>query len=326
MISIFILLMTTLPALATLVDQEIQAVPHYYIYIPCWQYFISFTSPSTHTYFLLVMDNDIPPTLDCRRVTLELTERLCSEQHVRDGINDLLKFSHSEDSEFQRHGRKIIALTEVARSTLTRVGVKLYLFIVCSQNLLPLKSAYFKMLILIRRRKYAFPLELDGRINRLLLPLHTHLVIYYGGVDTRAQLGIKELLVAPAAGKRTCLSAAVSSVPKPDAAEVMPPPDAFTKKRVRINRLGEFIKQQSTKESHARKHLMPKQYSAGDLGDNGENPLVSKEHPVADIKPGDNGGSSRSRRVFTRINTKCFGIFCTGKRPVASASTVCIDY
>jgi len=109
-ISIFILLMTTLPALATLVDQEIQAVPHYYIYIPCWQYFISFTSPSTHTYFLLVMDNDIPPTLDCRRVTLELTERLCSQQHVRDGINDLLKFSHSEDSEFQRYGRKVLFL------------------------------------------------------------------------------------------------------------------------------------------------------------------------------------------------------------------------
>ncbi|KAG1773346.1 hypothetical protein EV702DRAFT_1130332 [Suillus placidus] len=108
------------------------------------------------------MNNDIPPTLDRRRA-LELTERLCSQKHFRDGINDLLKFSHSEDSEFQRYGRKIIALTEVARSTLTRVGVKLHLFIVCSQTFLPLKSAYFKMLILIRRRKHAFPSELGGK-------------------------------------------------------------------------------------------------------------------------------------------------------------------
>ncbi|KAG1859671.1 hypothetical protein F4604DRAFT_1157495 [Suillus subluteus] len=318
MISIFILIMTTLPALARLSnirrsrDRSCATLLHIYSVLAVFLFFPYLsTSSSTHTYFLLVMNDDIPPTLDCRRAILELTERLCSQKHVRDGINDLLKFSHSEDSEFQRYGRKIIALTEVARSTLTRVGVKLYLFVVCPQTLLPLKSAYFKMLILIRRRKHAFSLELDDRINRLLLPLYTHLVTYYGGVDTRAQLGIKELLVAPdtpAAEKRTCLPAAISSVPKPDAAGVMPPPDTFAKKRARVNPLGGFIKQQSTKESHARKHLVPKQY------------------PIeADIEPGDDGGSSRPRRVFTRTNARYFGIFCTGKQPVASARTVCID-
>ncbi|KAG1893996.1 uncharacterized protein F5891DRAFT_737666 [Suillus fuscotomentosus] len=276
------------------------------------------------------MNNVIPPTLHRRRVTLELTERLCSQKRVQDGINDLLKFSHSQDSEFQRYGRKIIALTEVARSTLTRMGVKLYLFITCSQTLLPLKSAYFKMLILIRHRKYAFPLELDDRVNRLLLPLYTHLAIRYGGVDTaRTQLGIKELLVAPnapAAGKMTCPpAAAILSVTKPNVAEAMPPPDSIAKKRARINRLGEFIKQQPTRESHARKHLVPKQYPAGDPGDNWARPLVPKEYPAANIQSGDNEEPSRSRRVFTRTNAQYFGIFCTGKRPVASARTVCID-
>ncbi|KAG2054535.1 hypothetical protein BDR06DRAFT_1020898 [Suillus hirtellus] len=284
------------------------------------------------------MNNDIPPALHRRRVTLELTERLCSQKCVQDGINDLLKFSHSQDSEFQRYGRKstngfsvkIIALTEVARSTLTRMGVKLYLFITCSQTMVPLKSAYFKMLILIRHRKYAFPLELDDRINRLLLPLYTHLAIRYGGVDTaRTQLGIKELLVAPnapATGKMTCRPAAASlSVPKPNAAEAMPPPDSFAKKRARINRLGEFIQQQPTRESHARKHLVPKQYPAGDPGDNCARPSVPKEYPAANIKSGNNEEPSRPRRVFTRKNAQYFGIFCTGKRPVASARTVCID-
>lgn len=307
-------------------------MPYYYIFrVAVLFLFFPYlsTSPSTHTYFLLVMNNDIPPTLNHRRVTLELTERLCSQKHFRDGINDLLKFSHSEDSEFQRYGRKIIALTEVARSTLTRVGVKLYLFVVCSQTFLPLKSAYFKMLILIRRRKHAFPLELDDRINRLLLPLYTRLVICYGGVDTRAQLGINELLVAPnapAARKRTYLpTTTVSSVPEPNAAEIMPPPDAFAKKRARINLLGEFIKQQSTRESHTQKHLVPKQYPAGDQGDYGANPLVPKEYPATDIKPGNNEGPSRPRGVFTRTNARYFGIFCTGKQQVTFARTVCID-
>ncbi|KAG2078474.1 hypothetical protein BDR04DRAFT_1086810 [Suillus decipiens] len=295
------------------------------------------------------MNNDIPPSLDHPKVTLELTDRLCSQKHVRDGINDLLKFSHSEDSEFQRYGRKvlskslllilfysqlmvsvkIIALTEVARNTLTRVGVKLYLFVVCSQTLLPLKSAYFKMLILIRRRKHAFPSELNDRINRLLLPLYTHLVICCGGVDTRTQLGIKELLVAsnvPAAGKKPCPPvSAISSVPKPSAAEVMPPPDAFAKKRARINRLGEFIRQQPARESHARKNLVPKQCPTSGPGDNEGKDSMPKEYSAVEIKLGDNWGPSRPRRVFTRTNAKNFGIFCTGKRPVNFARTVCID-
>ncbi|KAG2130376.1 hypothetical protein DEU56DRAFT_468306 [Suillus clintonianus] len=293
-------------------------------------------SPFTHTYSLLIMNNDIPPALGRRRVTLELTERLCSQKHFLDGINDLLKFGHSQDSELQRHGRKIIALTEVARSTLTRVGVKLYLFVICSQTFLPLKSAYFKMLVFIRSRKHAFPSELDDRINRLLHPLRTHLVIRCGGVDTRVQLGIDELLVsptAPAVGKGTCLPAA-------SAANVMPPPDAFMNKRERINRFGEFIKQQSTGGSHARKHLVPRQYPAGavdssdseeerlvaaqypvgDPGYNRANPPVPKQYLAADVIPGDEG-PSRPRRVFARTNTQNFGIFCTGKRPVSSAKT-----
>ncbi|KAG1740633.1 hypothetical protein EDB19DRAFT_1828440 [Suillus lakei] len=244
------------------------------------------------------------------------------------------------------------SVIKVARNTLTRVGVKLYLFVVCSQTLLPLKSAYFEMLVLIRRRKHTFPSELDDRINRLLLPLYTHLVIRCGGVDTRAQLGINELLVAPdapAAGKRANLpvapAAAVSSAPKPIAADVMPPPDAFAKKKARIDRLEEIMKQRSTRGSHAQTHLVPKQYPpgdvkssgsggkclvpkqypAGDPGDNGAKPLVPEEYPAAEAKPGDNGGSSRPRRVFTRTNAQYFGIFCTGKRPVTSSRTVCID-
>lgn len=125
---------------------------------------------------------------------------------------------------------QIIALTEVnifsslansftnvlgikgARMTLKREGVALYLFVLCSEKLLPYKSAYFKLLVWIRRRRSAFPADIKckhqslfcwtslltvctDRIASLLSALDSNFVIRCGGVDTRAQLGIEELLV-----------------------------------------------------------------------------------------------------------------------------------
>ncbi|KAG1750333.1 uncharacterized protein EDB91DRAFT_1078399 [Suillus paluster] len=227
------------------------------------------------------MNNDIPPALDRRRVAIELTGHL--------GSLGTFSRSQQEDSELQRYGRKIIALTEVARITLTREGVKLYLFVLCSSTLLPFKSAYFKLLVLIRRRKHAFPSELDGR---LLLPLCTRLVICCGDVDPRAQLGIDDLLEVPETptGKRTTHRA----TPKSDESDVMPPPDAFASKKARIDQLGDFIKQQSAKKSCAGKRLVPKQYPAGDgaqgrlvpkqypAGDGAQGRLVPKQYPAGD--------------------------------------------
>ncbi|KAG2041016.1 hypothetical protein BDR03DRAFT_1007773 [Suillus americanus] len=59
------------------------------------------------------MNNVIPPALDSRKVTRELTTRLCSKDHLLHGINEIMKFEHSEDYELQHYGRKIISLIEV---------------------------------------------------------------------------------------------------------------------------------------------------------------------------------------------------------------------
>ncbi|KAG1768041.1 hypothetical protein EV702DRAFT_743397 [Suillus placidus] len=140
------------------------------------------------------MNTEIP-ALDCREVLQYLADRLGSLSHFLDGINDVIQINHLEDRELQYHGRKIIALTEAARMTLKREGVALYLFVLCPEELLPYKSAYFKLLVSIRRRRPAFPADLRDRIASLLSALESNFVIRCGGVDTRAQLGIEELLV-----------------------------------------------------------------------------------------------------------------------------------
>lgn len=98
----------------------------------------------------------------------------------------------------------------MARTTLNRVGVKLHLFTSCPPKFQPYKSAYFKILVLIvRQNQYLFPTELQGsivdhvilfififslgRVDRLLLPLTTQLVIWRNH-DPFAQLGIADLM------------------------------------------------------------------------------------------------------------------------------------
>jgi hypothetical protein len=76
---------------------------------------------------------------------------------------------------------QIIALTEVntisslansfdnvlgikgARMTLRREGIALYLFVLCSEEHLQYKSAYYKLLICIKRRRPAFSADIGGK-------------------------------------------------------------------------------------------------------------------------------------------------------------------
>ncbi|KAG1798616.1 uncharacterized protein HD556DRAFT_1306058 [Suillus plorans] len=195
------------------------------------------------------MNNDIP-ALDCPAVVNDLADRLGSLSRFLDGINDLTKFSSLGDHELQHYGRKIIALTEGARMTLRREGVALYLFVLCSEELLPYKSAYFKFLLWIRRRRPAFPADIGDRITSLLSVLKTNFTIRCGGVDTRAQLGIEELLVpndvlTPCETViQTAGHAAIALSPRKSyaAPDVMLAPDALAKNKQRIHQLARYVK------------------------------------------------------------------------------------
>ncbi|KAG1849228.1 hypothetical protein F4604DRAFT_1935023 [Suillus subluteus] len=216
------------------------------------------------------MNADIP-ALDCREVVEDLADRLGSLSLFLDGINDIMKFSSLEDHELQHYCRKIIALTEVnifaslansfnnavgikgARMTLRREGVALYLFVLCPEELLPYKSAYFKLLVWIRRRRPAFPADIADRIASLLFVLESNFVIRCGGVDTRAQLGIEELLVLknPLAACKSAAQIAAHTTAVPSTgklyatSDVMLPPDAWAKKQHRIHQLAKYVKSEA---------------------------------------------------------------------------------
>lgn len=212
------------------------------------------------------MNADIP-ALDCREVVEDLAKRLGSLSLFLDGINDIMKFGNLKDHELHRYSRKIIALTEGARMTLKREGVALYLFVLCPEELLPYKSAYFKLLIWIRHRRPVFSADIGDRIASLLLVLESNFVIRCGGVDTRAQLGIEELLVpknplavckstTEIAAYTTAVSSARQSCTTSD---VMLPPDAWAKKQHRIRQLAKYVKSEAANTYHppAPQHYLP---------------------------------------------------------------------
>ncbi|KAG1783006.1 hypothetical protein EV702DRAFT_1059518 [Suillus placidus] len=91
--------------------------------------------------------------------------------------------------------------------TLRYKGPRLCLFVLCSKRFLPYKSAYFKLLVWIKRRRAAFPADLHYRINVLLFPIDHDFVKQCRGVDSLAQLGIEELLVSKDAHPLTALRA-----------------------------------------------------------------------------------------------------------------------
>lgn len=233
------------------------------------------------------MNTDIL-ALDCREVIDDLADRLGSLSLFLDGINDVMKLFQLDDQELQRYSRKIIALTEGARMTLRRERVALYLFVLCPEELLVYKSAYFRLLIWIRRRRPVFPADLRDRIASLLFVLESNFVIRCGGVDTRAQLGIEELLV-PKNSLAACQStaqtaahtAAVSSVRKLyTASDVMLPPDAWAKKQERIYRLSKYVKSEA-----ANTYYPPSSHY---------------------YLPSDNWAPPRPRRPFVRTNAQRF--------------------
>ncbi|KAG1870419.1 hypothetical protein C8R48DRAFT_82872 [Suillus tomentosus] len=127
-----------------------------------------------------------------------LAARLSTLHHFRYATNEIMKFDHLEDCDLQPYGEKIITLTEVARWTL-RQRMDVSLIMLCLKEHVPYKAAYFKLLVWIRRRRSAFPTNIDDRINSLLEDINHEIVVRTSGIDPRVQLGIEELLIVETA-------------------------------------------------------------------------------------------------------------------------------
>ncbi|KAG2153643.1 uncharacterized protein EDB93DRAFT_207098 [Suillus bovinus] len=112
------------------------------------------------------MSNDIR-SLDNKTVFKRLARRLSTLDNFLYAMDEILKFDRLEDYELRPYGEKIIALTEVAHATLRGImGVSP--FTIRSEEHIPYESAYRKMLVWIRRRRSAFPTDIDDRISSLL--------------------------------------------------------------------------------------------------------------------------------------------------------------
>ncbi|KAH7882686.1 hypothetical protein F5I97DRAFT_1907561 [Phlebopus sp. FC_14] len=257
------------------------------------------------------MDSQISPPVDFQKFAIDVAHRLSSLQYFLDASEDLLRLNNLlTDADVKCHGRKILAMTEAARMTLNHAGLKLHLFTSCSPKFQPFKSAYFKMLVLVCQHRHEFQPELQGRVNRLLLPLTTRLVIFRNN-DPYAQLGIAESMKSLRMGSelkkappqnagdahRTCLLSTSNNI-----AASMPPPDAFPPKPPSKEERDKRFFKKKMLFSMAIPRLRPVHR---------QHPV----HPVLDIKSSgtDDESAPSTPRVFARTR-RHFGIFCTGKQ------------
>lgn len=250
---------------------------------------------------------DVLPPLNIRDFAIDIAHRLSSLGKFLEAAEHLLRRNDLfTDEVVKHHGRKLLAIVEVARTTLTRVGLKLHLFTSCSAKHHPFKSAYFKMLVLLRQHRAEFPVELLDRVDRLLLPLTTRLSIFHNS-DPYAQLGIAESMrnfptpqakyTAPALQTPTEQYRRMPPWPTNNISASMPPPDAFPPKP----------------SPHEEKHRRQSKKRA--LLSSGRSRPVHRQHPShppPSPDPSGNSAAPSTPRIFART-PRHFGIFCTGK-------------
>ncbi|KAG1863129.1 hypothetical protein F4604DRAFT_1957319 [Suillus subluteus] len=155
------------------------------------------------------MPNNVP-NLYRWGVFRRLATRLESLDHYLDAMTEIMKFSDAEDRQIRHYGHKIISLTEIAYATVN-CSIGATLLVICSEENVPYKAAYFKMLVWIRRRRSAFPTYMNTRISALLdYAIEHNMVLRTKGIDPRVQLGIKELIIVrqPRAARQSTIEAA----------------------------------------------------------------------------------------------------------------------
>ncbi|KAH9037459.1 hypothetical protein EDB85DRAFT_1936206 [Lactarius pseudohatsudake] len=179
----------------------------------------------------------IDTVIDLRQRAGELAQRLGSLGHFLSAAHELLDIiRHLSSENLLQHSRKIVTLVEISRATLTRAGLKLHLFTSCAPALRNYKTLYFDLLRALRERQEVIVNsdDLKDRVNRLLMPLSTWLVIHRKdspsmvpssvpvspNVDTMTSPSTEASKVRTISVNRP--SATAHPVPAPE--ELMPPP------------------------------------------------------------------------------------------------------
>ncbi|KAL0952468.1 hypothetical protein HGRIS_006736 [Hohenbuehelia grisea] len=175
-----------------------------------------------------------PPPVDLSTRVTEIAAALGSLNNFMAATRELLTCSALPAAEFLKSSRKIVALIEIARSTLTAAGLSLYSFAYCPSEYASYKEVYFELLRMLDAHKEHISDGLQGRTVRLLSLLYPHCVIKRGyGSAERCARRVVAHGPAPRArhgsspSRRAPYSGAGSVITSLSISSTMPPPDAF---------------------------------------------------------------------------------------------------
>ncbi|KAF8064026.1 hypothetical protein FPV67DRAFT_1503251 [Lyophyllum atratum] len=113
----------------------------------------------------------LPAMVDLSANAVALATRLGSLAQFLEAVHELQSCRYSPSRYFQRHGRKIVTLIEIARKTLKAAGIQIHLFSSCPDSLVPCKAAYVDMLYMLKERRADLDPALEDRVRNLLSPL-----------------------------------------------------------------------------------------------------------------------------------------------------------
>ncbi|KAI0790965.1 hypothetical protein C8Q75DRAFT_758724 [Abortiporus biennis] len=238
---------------------------------------------------------------------VELAHQFSSLQQFRLAAAELLTCETLSSTEIDRHSRKIITLLEIAQSTLTKLGCKLYSFARCSEDLVPYKASYFELLRMLKRIKHNFVVEdptFQDRINRLLLPLSTYLrtpateEMEYaspasGSSSPRIQSHSSPRLNASSTQSHTMTHLSTGVEP----AASMPPPD--------------MVRTATSTHRHNRRVSNAPPLDGRQRGRPPSRPIIQPETPLSDEEEDVEPLPIVIRRPRARL-----GILCTKKHPM----------
>ncbi|KAF8889090.1 hypothetical protein BD779DRAFT_1521898 [Infundibulicybe gibba] len=230
--------------------------------------------------------------VDFKVKAMKIALKLSYLEHFPEAAKELLKYRTLSSSEFKRHSRKIVALIEIARATLTKAGMHPYRFNICTPTYLPHKMLYLDLLEFLVDHQGNIDAAVQARVRRLLLPLSAS-----GFVVQKQQTPFPvEHPVYVSHGLRHPKDSSVgtshpflSLTPTPEQSSVMLPPDAFHWKTHRTGYL--------SKSLYAAMRIKPKPFC----------------RPVHEGLGQEEGDPDPETKILLRPLPRRFGIFCTGK-------------
>ncbi|TFK36537.1 hypothetical protein BDQ12DRAFT_736879 [Crucibulum laeve] len=234
--------------------------------------------------------------VELQNEAIDIACRLGTLAHFLEAARQLLTCGLMSNFEFLRHSRKIIALIELARKTLTAAGAPVYSFSYCPPSLVRYKAAYIDLLKMLRENRYNVDPSLQARMHSLLISLSSTFTIQRGeGSDNTPTIECER------SGAQYSESIS-SSRPSPSfknspPTQLMAPPDAFPPPEIPQSVRLPRMRRQNNRlwDPDTIREVTRKRRTA----------IPAKEIDQENVAP-----TERLIRPMPRR----FGIFCTGKK------------